>query len=603
MHALFPEYRQMGFHKIRKPVLFNMLIRLATIFSFIILAGYFSYFLLMQNHITGEFISYNRQFLKQSASVYEDYLNSIIESVMVYTEGQNQDLFTNRTYNNIPEDIFAYENKIYNHLDAIIKTSEFVFSVYYFERNPESIYLSSSIKFDYEDFYDKQFIDMLKYDNNYYVLPARQMPVFVSGVKNVIPVIIHLPLYSNQFNSTYVINIDANGLFNRIISSYQNNDQMIFKITDSGGMILASTGKNDQIFDNLDQFSPPLRFEKNEYSMVTSLNQHKVIMSVARSENFNWWYIHYVDSEMLFNNMIKPVRYILIISLISLIISVACSIYVSKAFYKPVREIINIIGENQKPDTINEYEYIKNYLTGNSENKQQINAIELPRELEEKLLQSMAGGSLKEAEEIVASMLLNLGGENTLPVNIRLFSARLLNVFFKIIIDLDLQKKDLDFNNERFFADTVRNLLLVNNMTDCRNFFTDIINRLGEVIIEKHRVVTNKNVFLIKNYIDENFNKTLSLDIIADYISLNPSYTGRIFKQYYNIGVADYINQVRIEKAVELLNTGDYKINELALMTGFTNATYFIQIFKKLKGKTPGQYKENREIVTPHFQQ
>jgi YesN/AraC family two-component response regulator len=89
----------------------------------------------------------------------------------------------------------------------------------------------------------------------------------------------------------------------------------------------------------------------------------------------------------------------------------------------------------------------------------------------------------------------------------------------------------------------------------------------------------------------------LSLDIIADYISLNPSYAGRIFKQHYNIGVADYINQVRIEKAVEFLNTGDYKINDLAVMTGFTNATYFIQIFKKLIGKTPGQYKENKEPV------
>jgi AraC-like DNA-binding protein len=568
---------------------------LVTAFSFIILGGCFSYFLLMRNHITQEFISYNRQLLKQSVAAYEDSLNTIIESVMVYTEGQNHDLFINRTYNTIPEDIFVYENKIYSHLDAITKISGFIFSVYYFERDPESIYLSSSIKFDYDDFYDKQFINMLKYDANYYVLPARQMPVFVSGFRNIIPVIIHLPLNSNQFNSTYVINIDTNGLFNRIISSYQNNEQMIFKISDSGGMILASTEKNDQIFDKLDRFSPPVSFEENEYSMVTSLKQNKLIMSVSKSKKFNWWYIHYVNNEILFYNMIKPIRYILIIFVISLIISVSYSIYVSKIFYKPVNEIINIIGKNRDSEIINEYEYIKNYLTGNSEIKQQTKAVELPRELEEKLLQYMAGGKLKEAEEIMASMLQNLGDENYLPINIRLFSARLLNVFFKIIIDLDLQKKDLDFNNEIFFSDTIQNLLLVNNAADCRKFFVNIINKLGEAIIEKHRAVTNKNADLIKKYIDENFNKILSLDIIADYISLNPSYAGRIFKQYYNIGVADYINQIRIEKAVELLNTGDYKINDLAVMTGFTNATYFIRIFKKLIGKTPGQYKENKE--------
>jgi AraC-like DNA-binding protein len=237
-------------------------------------------------------------------------------------------------------------------------------------------------------------------------------------------------------------------------------------------------------------------------------------------------------------------------------------------------------------------------LTGNSETKQQAKVIEPPRELEEELLQYMAGGKLKEAGDIMASMLKNLGNENDLPVNIRLFSARLLNVFFKIIIDLDLQKKDIGFNNEIFFSDTIQNLLLVNNAADCQKFFVNIINKLGEAIIEKHRAVTNKNTGLIKKYIDENFNKILSLDIIADYISLNPSYTGRIFKQHYNIGVADYINQVRIEKAVELLNAGgDYKINDLAVMTGFTNATYFIQIFKKLMGQTPGQYKETKKPV------
>jgi YesN/AraC family two-component response regulator len=272
----------------------------------------------------------------------------------------------------------------------------------------------------------------------------------------------------------------------------------------------------------------------------------------------------------------------------------------SKKFYRPVKEILKIIGhrlESGQTAEINEYEYIKNYLTGVSDAEQD-KTMQIPPEFEEKLLQYMAGGKLKDAEGIMASLLLNLKGKNNLPVNIKMLSVRLLNIFFKLIMDLDLKKKDTKFNNEVFFSNAIKNLLLVNDIDDCQEFFINIINNLGGAIIEKHNEITNNNAQLIKNYIDENFDKILSLDIIADYIALNPNYAGRIFKQYFHIGIADYINQVRIGKAVELLESDNYKINNLARMTGFSNATYFIQMFKKLKGITPGQYKETKRTIS-----
>ena len=57
------------------------------------------------------------------------------------------------------------------------------------------------------------------------------------------------------------------------------------------------------------------------------------------------------------------------------------------------------------------------------------------------------------------------------------------------------------------------------------------------------------------------------------------------------MSIVDYVNQIRVQKAIGLLDTTDLKINDIAASVGFSNTNYFIQIFKKTQGVTPGQYK------------
>ena len=58
------------------------------------------------------------------------------------------------------------------------------------------------------------------------------------------------------------------------------------------------------------------------------------------------------------------------------------------------------------------------------------------------------------------------------------------------------------------------------------------------------------------------------------------------------MGVNDYINQLRIEKASSLLIHSDLSISEISFEVGFTYQRYFSTIFKQIKGVTPSQYKE-----------
>ena len=95
--------------------------------------------------------------------------------------------------------------------------------------------------------------------------------------------------------------------------------------------------------------------------------------------------------------------------------------------------------------------------------------------------------------------------------------------------------------------------------------------------------------FIENNYMDANMN----LATISEHFRISSSYLSRKFKEQYQKGIVDYIYEVRIEHSLSLLLESDLKIADIAQMSGFVDSNAFIRIFKKLKGITPGKYREN----------
>lgn len=93
------------------------------------------------------------------------------------------------------------------------------------------------------------------------------------------------------------------------------------------------------------------------------------------------------------------------------------------------------------------------------------------------------------------------------------------------------------------------------------------------------------------NYIKNNYQRDISLSDVAAQVYLSPVYFGRIFKIYTGENFTDYLIKIRLEKATELLNTTNLKICEVGKMVGYSNIKYFIRLFKKRLGQTPGKYK------------
>lgn len=94
------------------------------------------------------------------------------------------------------------------------------------------------------------------------------------------------------------------------------------------------------------------------------------------------------------------------------------------------------------------------------------------------------------------------------------------------------------------------------------------------------------------NYIEKNYTQRIYLKDLADIAFLSTNHFCRVFKKLTGKSAIDYINQLRIEKAVTLLKQGQNSIKEIAFITGFDDTNYFSRIFKKYKQIAPNQFQK-----------
>ena len=124
-------------------------------------------------------------------------------------------------------------------------------------------------------------------------------------------------------------------------------------------------------------------------------------------------------------------------------------------------------------------------------------------------------------------------------------------------------------------TDTLRKLLAFTSECIGISDKTSINNLLDNIMTCVH-----------ENYTDPSFN----VSRLADLLSMNLSYISNFFKNNAGIGLNAYINQVRINRAKELLDLNN-NIIDIVHQVGFENMSSFFRVFKKFVGTTPGAYK------------
>lgn len=105
-----------------------------------------------------------------------------------------------------------------------------------------------------------------------------------------------------------------------------------------------------------------------------------------------------------------------------------------------------------------------------------------------------------------------------------------------------------------------------------------------------------------QEYITENYaNSEFSLNMIANYIGISPSYFSSIFKQGTGQSFIEYLTKVRIDHACELLKCTTLRASEIGERVGYNDPHYFSTTFKKIMGQSPTEFKagEAQENTEP----
>ena len=159
------------------------------------------------------------------------------------------------------------------------------------------------------------------------------------------------------------------------------------------------------------------------------------------------------------------------------------------------------------------------------------------------------------------------------------------NKLEKYISSLGLDNKLLEgFYSKTPFYDTDK-IASVSNVAEMLVKYILLENMLRPNI--------DKNIQRAMNFIDKNLEKKLTIATISRQVNVSKTVLYNKFHSYFNCTISEYINHKRIEKSIEYLIKTDLSMDEISQEVGFSSASYYSKIFKRLKGIPPLKYKKD----------
>mgnify|MGYP001270269584 CR=1 FL=1 len=140
-------------------------------------------------------------------------------------------------------------------------------------------------------------------------------------------------------------------------------------------------------------------------------------------------------------------------------------------------------------------------------------------------------------------------------------------------------------------------LIAIEQKTGFQQMLAGIVNHLLGIAFSLNKYAGFENMEVInhinkaKIIFSENFQKDVKPEEIAKQLNMSYSCFRRIFKEYTGFAPAQYLQEIRIQHAKELLTNTNLNIKEIAFESGFENPEYFFTAFKKKTGYTPLKYR------------
>lgn len=210
-----------------------------------------------------------------------------------------------------------------------------------------------------------------------------------------------------------------------------------------------------------------------------------------------------------------------------------------------------------------------------------------------KLYMDLKVGVFKEIKNDILSIVQNIresglsvAAINTAINNIIILSCKSINEMGYNVYDVFGEQLDLNFD--------VRKL---DSLSDLEEWFFGFFWMINEYVDSQRDNQNEILIMKVKEYIDENYNKNISLTSISKKFTISSSYLSTLFNTYIGKNFIDYITNIRLQKAKEYLKNSDLRINEISKEVGFRDPYYFSTVFKKNIGISPSEYRSNLSML------
>ena len=214
-----------------------------------------------------------------------------------------------------------------------------------------------------------------------------------------------------------------------------------------------------------------------------------------------------------------------------------------------------------------------------------------PLDKEQTMMRAIREGDLNEARaalnELLGHIFFASGGDFS---TMRARSVELMSLLSRAAAE---GGADLDYVlelNKRFLKESI----YLRSVDELTVWLTQVIERYAAMVFDlidvKHKDVIYKAI----NYMKRHYNGKVTLEDTARHVGFTPTYFSKVFKEEVGVTFNSYLGNLRVERSKALLLAGELSIGEICAAAGFEDQSYFIKVFRKYTGVTPGQFRKQQ---------
>lgn len=175
----------------------------------------------------------------------------------------------------------------------------------------------------------------------------------------------------------------------------------------------------------------------------------------------------------------------------------------------------------------------------------------------------------------------------------RAMSGRLVLEVYKAIVTLfyfGAQSYNISVYDQ--YEELMLYLEASGSIEDVMSYLKNYIIHSLQQWMDERRYEEAKPIRIAKKYINDNYNTSLTLEIVSREIGFNPTYFSTMFKKETGMNFTDYLKKIRVENAKNMLLHTEWQVDDISLKVGYADVKYFSKLFKKFMGVTPTEFRK-----------